>query len=197
MKIAIIGKGNMGAPLGELAKKAGHDVSFATRSPEEPLARALEGAEMVILALPYAGAISLAEDAGFREALGDRVVVDLTNPLAPDYMSLTVGHTTSAGEEIARRLPAVRLVKAFNTTFSEVLRQRVAGAKAAATVFVAGDDEEAKRRVRQLAEAFGFQSVDAGALASARYLEPVTELLIQLAYGKGMGTKIALSLVSA
>jgi 8-hydroxy-5-deazaflavin:NADPH oxidoreductase len=86
-------------------------------------------------------------------------------------------------------------VKAFNTMFADVLRSRVEGAKVAATVLVASDDEDAKRRIISLAGSFGFEAIDAGRLSNARYLEPVTELLIQLAYGMGMGRKIGVHLV--
>jgi predicted dinucleotide-binding enzyme len=197
MKIAVIGKGNMGATLGALATKAGHEVTYGSTSPDAPVSRALDGAALVILAVPYASALALGEDAAVRAALSGKVVVDVTNPLAADYMSLTIGHTTSAAEEIARRLPGARVVKAFNTIFADVLRQRAAGVTTPVTVLVAGDDDEAKRAVAGLAEAFGFAATDAGPLANARYLEPMTELLVQLAYGKGQGTRIGFALVRA
>ena len=65
-----------------------------------------------------------------------------------------------------------------------------------AEALVGSNDEEAKRHVIGLAGSFGFETTDAGALSNARYLEPVTELLIQLAYGKGMGTGIGFALVN-
>ncbi|MFO1422623.1 MAG: NAD(P)-binding domain-containing protein [Candidatus Competibacteraceae bacterium] len=195
MKIAIIGKGNMGSGLAKLASQAGHTVLVGSRDPAQSPLAAIQEAELVILAVPYAAALALAEDAAARHALAGKTVIDITNPLAADYMSLTIGHSTSAGEEIAKRLPGVKVVKAFNTLFADVVSLRAAGAKVAATVLVAGDDEDAKRTIIELASSFGFESVDAGALSNARYLEPITEQLIHLAYVKGLGTKIGFALV--
>ena len=197
MNIAIIGKGNMGAALGKLAEQAGHTVTFGSQDPRQPVLPAIQGADLVILAVPYGVALALAANTEISAALAGQRVVDVTNPLATDYMSLTIGHTTSAAEEIARRLPGACVVKAFNTIFAEALGRRANGERVVATVFVAGDDEETKRAVIGLAGSFGFEATDAGGLSNARYLEPVTELLIQLAYGKGMGTGIGFALVGA
>ena len=57
-------------------------------------------------------------------AVGDlrgKAVIDITNPLTADYMGLTVGHSTSAAEEIAKAVPGAEVVKAFNTVFAQVL----------------------------------------------------------------------------
>jgi 8-hydroxy-5-deazaflavin:NADPH oxidoreductase len=200
MNISIIGTGNMGQALGTLFSQAGHEVLFGSRHPdatgEVSIVEALEKGEVVVLALPYPAALELTEQDGTRQALAGKVVIDITNPLAPDYMSLTVGHTNSAGEEIANRLPGARVVKAFNTVFADVLKARTAGEAVPVTVFVAGADQVAKTTVLSLAEEIGFAAVDAGALTNARYLEPLTELAIQLAYGQGRGTRIGYQLVS-
>ncbi len=195
MNIAIIGTGNMGSALGTLLTQARHTVTFGSRDPQQPVRQAIEGAELVILAVPYTGAIALAEDPDVRTALAGKIVVDITNPLAPDFMSLTIGHTSSAAEEIARRLPEARLVKAFSTIFAEVLRAKAEDQKVTATVLVAGDDAQAKSPVLALASELGFSAVDTGALTNARYIEPLTELEIQLAYGQGRGSRITFQLV--
>ena len=197
MNITIIGKGNMGSALGKLAQQAGHRITFASTNPAQPVLPALEEAELVVLAVPYSAALALAENAEIAAKLVGKIVVDVTNPLTADFMGLTIGHTTSAGEEIAQRLPGARTVKAFNTLFAEVLVLQAGGAATQATVLVASDDEGAKNTVMDLARAFGFETVDAGALGNARYLEPMVEQLIQLAYGKGMGSKIGFALVQA
>ena len=197
MKIAVIGKGKMGSSLAELARKAGHTVTVGSRDPKQPVLAAIKGVDMVVLAVPYAEALALADNKEIAKNLAGKILVDITNPLAPDYMSLTVGHTTSAAEEIAKRLSGVKVVKAFNTIFADVLKTRLDGGKGSATVLVAGNDEAAKKAVTVLATSFGFESVDAGNLLVARYLEPLAQLQIQLAYGKGKGTKIGFSLVTA
>jgi 8-hydroxy-5-deazaflavin:NADPH oxidoreductase len=197
MNITIIGTGNMGAPLGVLARQAGHQVKFASRDPQKPVLPAVMSADLVILATQYTGALELADQPAIRTALAGKIVVDLTNPLTDNFMGLLVGHTTSGAEEIARRLPGAKVVKAFNTIFSEVLRNRAEGVKVRATVMVATDDDEARQTVLGLAKSFGLDAVDSGPLSNARYLEPLIEMLIQLAYGKGMGTKISFPLVNA
>ena len=197
MNIAIIGKGNMGSALAKLAEQAGHSIFVASQDPTTPVLPAIKAADLVILAVPYGTALALAEDPAVCADLLGKTVIDITNPLAPDYMSLTVGHTSSAGEEIARRLPGAKVVKAFNTIFADVLKLRVTGSKVADTVWVTSDHEDASRTVMGLASAFGLDAVDAGPLSNARYLEPMVEQLIQLAYGKGRGAKIGFSLVSA
>ncbi len=200
MNISIIGTGNMGSSLGALFAQAGHAVIFGSRQPEGAgqvsIVEALEQGEVVVLALPYPAAVELAEQSATQNVLQGKVVLDISNPLAPDFMSLTVGHTTSAGEEIAKRLPGARVVKAFNTIFADVLKARVAGEAVPVTVFVAGDDAAARATAQSLAQEIGFTTVDAGPLSNARYLESVTELTIQLAYGLGHGTRIGFQLSS-
>lgn len=125
-------------------------------------------------------------------SLAGKVVVDITNPLTADYMGLTLGHDTSAAEEIAKAIPDALVVKAFNTLFAQVL---AAGADFGngqkASVFVAGDSERARQTVRALAESMGFATIDAGGLKNARYLEPLAGLNVYLGYGAGLGTSIA------
>ncbi len=192
--IAIIGKGNMGQPLATLAEKAGYRVVVASRDPSQPLLPAIEAAQIVIFAVPFAAALAIASEADVKTALQDKVLIDISNPLTSDYMGLTIGHTTSAAEELAKILPDVTVVKAFNTVFAEVLGFRAQGQNVKATVLVASDVSTATNTVLSLAGAFGFEAVDAGPLSNARFLEPMTEQLIQLAYGKGLGTKISFSL---
>jgi predicted dinucleotide-binding enzyme len=124
-------------------------------------------------------------------------VIDCTNPIKKDLSDLAVGHVTSAAEEIAKRIPGARVVKAFNTVFADVYHSdsRLFGTRKA-TMFYCGDDNEAKHIVSKLIIDTGFESCDAGALKNARYLEPLAMLMIQLGYGQDMGTNIALNLIN-
>mgnify|MGYP001189045524 CR=1 FL=1 len=127
-----------------------------------------------------------------RDQLAGKVVVDITNPLTADYMGLTLGHGTSAAEEIAKAVPGAEIVKAFNTVFAQVLGEGADfGGGRKVEVFVASDSERAKQAARAIAESIGFAVVDAGPLKNARYLEPVAGLNIYLGYGAGLGTAIA------
>ena len=203
MNILLLGAGNMGSALARQFSQAGHTVQIAARSLDKAQAvtSALPGvtavdisgsaaaADVVIVATPYDQAIAALTQAG---PLDGKVIVDITNPLTPDYMGLTIGHSTSAAEEIAKALPAAEVVKGFNTLFAQVLGEGAGfagGQKAPA--FVAADSERAKAAVKSLAESIGFDVIDAGPLKNARYLEPLAGLNIYLGYGAGQGTNIA------
>jgi len=204
MNIAVIGTGNMGGGLARALVNAGYGIAIASRDPAnaERLAgelgpkavaaadarSAVANADVVFLAVPFAEAPSVARSLGDT---GARILVDMSNPLAADHMSLTIGHSTSAAEEIAATVPDARLVKAFNTILAQVLAKGADFGDRKAQVFVAGDDDAAKTVVSQIAEAIGFEAMDAGALRNARYLEPVAEQGIQFAYGLGHGVQIA------
>lgn len=202
MKVLIIGAGKMGAGFARRLAAAGHQVRITSRNPDKAsaLARAIDGE-----AVPAAGA-AVGQDAVvlatmFADApqallsVGDlrgKVVVDITNPLTPDFMGLTVGHDTSGAEELAKAAPGALLVKAFNTVFAQVLEEGPDfGGGQRVTAFLASDSATAKHCTRQLAESMGFATVDAGGLRNARYLEPLAGLNIYLGYGAGMGTRIA------
>lgn len=203
MNISIFGTGNMASGLAVLFAKAGHTVSVSSRDEAKAKAVAAElgngisassfadaanAAEAVVLAVPYEAAADVIKAAG---GLAGKIVIDITNPLAADFSGLTIGHSTSAGEEIQKSAPAARIVKAFNTVFASVLQNDGKAGGQPATVFVAGDDEDALNAVANIARSAGFRSVNAGGLASARYLEPVAGFNIALGYGLGHGTDIA------
>jgi 8-hydroxy-5-deazaflavin:NADPH oxidoreductase len=207
MKIAVIGSGNMGAAFVKQLRKAGHSVSGTSRNKASAQALAKEhgatvvdvskvgDAEIIILVTGAADAIPALKAAG---NLSGKVVVDITNPLTADYMGLTIGHSTSNAEEIAKAIPGIHLVKGFNTLFAQLLGAGAAlpnGGKV--TVFVASDDAAAKTNVTSLAQSMGFAVTDAGPLKNARYLEPVAGLNIYLGYGAGRGTSISPTWVEA
>lgn len=209
MKVLVIGTGNMGSAFVKQLSAAGHEVSVtardvskaATLAAQFPGTRAVasasaaEGQDLVILATGYADAVAALQSVG---KLQGKVVVDITNPLTADYMGLTLGHSTSAAEEIAQAIPGAHVVKAFNTLFAQVLAQGAGLADGSkATVFYAGDSESAKQAVKALAESLGFATADAGGLKNARYLEPLAGLNIYFGYGAGRGTGIAPAWVGA
>jgi 8-hydroxy-5-deazaflavin:NADPH oxidoreductase len=203
MNITILGAGNMGSALTRQLSRAGHKVRIASRnvdkakavvaaSPGAVIANpadAVVDSSVVIVATSYADAIPALKSVG---SLAGKIVIDITNPLSADFMSLTVGHDTSAAEEIAKAVPQAEVVKAFNTVFAQVLADGPAFAHGQiAPVFVAGNSERAKQTVKELVQSTGFKPVDAGPLKNARYLEPLAGLNIYLAYGAGQGTTIS------
>jgi 8-hydroxy-5-deazaflavin:NADPH oxidoreductase len=203
MKVTVIGAGNMGSAFVKQLVRAGHQVSVTARDDAKatrvaaanpgakavPTAGSGVGADAVVLATGYADAVAALEAAGGPQG---QVVIDITNPLTADYMGLTLGHSTSAAEEIAKAVPGAQIVKGFNTVFAQVLAEGADfGNGRKVTVFVASDSERAKQTASALAESLGFDVVDAGPLKNARYLEPLAGLNIYLGYGAGLGTAIA------
>ncbi len=203
MKIAVIGAGNMGSAFVKQLTRVGHDVTITSRDGTKAakVAAAYPGAKVVTAASAALGADAVVLATGFGDAiaalrsLGDlrnKVVIDITNPLTADYMGLTIGHETSAAEEIAKAVPGAEVVKSFNTIFAQVLAEGADfGNGRKASVFVASDSPRAKQTARAIAESLGYEVIDAGALKNARYLEPLAGLNIYLGYGAGLGTSIA------
>ena len=191
MKVAIIGTGNVGSAIAKAATTAGHTVTMAGRDGTEQLATLAEelgvevtnsnaaavgDSDLVVLAVPY-GALNEVV-AGIADHVGDKIVLDVTNPLKGDLSGLQTDGTSGA-ELVQKQLPQARVVKAFNTVF--------ASNQASATVdgvqldgFVAGDDPDAKKHVLYLLEEVGFRPIDVGPLSAARYLEGMAFLNISL-----------------
>ena len=203
MNILVIGAGNMGSSFVKQLVRSGHQVAVTARdlAKAQAVAAANAGAravvaagaaaqaEVVVLATGYGDALAALQSVG---DLRGKVVIDITNPLTADYMGLTIGHSSSAAEEIARALPGVRLVKAFNTVFAQVLGDGADFGKGhVVPVYFAGDDAAAKATVKALIESTGFAPVDAGPLRNARYLEALAGLNIYFGYGAGKGTSMA------
>jgi 8-hydroxy-5-deazaflavin:NADPH oxidoreductase len=191
MKIGIIGKGNVGTAIGSGLTRKGHQVKYGHRDPKEPVAEASKWGEVLILAVPHEAATDAAKAIG--SFANGKVLLDVTNAVTDDF-GLAIGFSTSAAEEVQKMLPKARVVKAFNTVFAaNQSTGRIGDEKL--TLFVAGDEVKAKETVIQLGRDIGFDPVDAGPLKSARYLEPMATLLMNLAFTLGMGTKIGYKLV--
>jgi predicted dinucleotide-binding enzyme len=203
MKIILLGAGTMASALVPQFTRAGHSVGIVGRSSDKaqalaganpgarvvPAAEAMADADVVVVATGYADAVPALQSLG---ALAGKVIVDITNPLTPDYSGLTLGQDTSAAEEIAKAFPDAEVVKAFNTLFAQVLAQGPTLADGnLATAFYASDSERARQTARSLIESIGLKAIDAGGLKNARYLEPLAGLNIYFAYGAGRGTGIA------
>jgi 8-hydroxy-5-deazaflavin:NADPH oxidoreductase len=211
MKIGIIGAGNVGGTLGKGWAAAGHQVKFGVRNPADPKvaellqrggANASAGrvqdlasfAEVLVLTTPWEGAKDAVESVG---NVSGKILVDCTNPvpMGANLMSgLTLGHNTSAGEQVAGWAKGAKVVKAFNTTGAGNMANPKFGTDRA-VMFVAGDDAGAKKVVTQLSNELGFETLDAGPLSQARLLEPVAMLWISLAFAQGLGPNFAFKLV--
>jgi NADPH-dependent F420 reductase len=204
MKIAVIGIGNVGGTLGPAWAKAGHEVIFGVRNPASKkvqtllenagsnaratsVAEAAAGADIVLFATPWSATQDAVRAAGNLEG---KIVVDCTNPIAPDLKGLTIGTTTSAGEQVAQWARGAKVVKAFNTTGSGNMANPLYESQPV-TMFICGDDDKAKEMVAQLAKEVGFDTCITGPLYHARYFEAMAMLWVDMAYLQGRGPDFA------
>lgn len=189
--ITMIGAGKMATILSQYFAKAGHKVYIGAREEEKAIqlanmighgveggsiGEAIQHGEIVFIAIPY---LQIKDTVKLTGPLAGKTVVDMSNPLKPDFSGLLIGGETSAGEELAKIVPDAKVIKAFNCLFATVLERGPEYGNNRAQVFYAGDDENAKQEVAELIEATGFEPLDTGALSSARFLEQMTALVIQ------------------
>lgn len=191
-KIAIIGAGTMANILTQYFIKAGHIVQIGTREIQKAIQladkigqgvqggtidEAIKHGDIIFFAVPYLQIQDTVKQTG---QLPGKIVVDISNPLKPDFSGLLVGGETSAGEQLAKSLPGSKVVKAFNMLFATVLERGPEYSNGRAQIFYAGDDENAKQEIVELIEATGFEPIDVGSLSSARFMEQLTALVIQV-----------------
>lgn len=190
VNIAIVGRGKVGTALERGLKRGGHQVVTAGRD-RDSIHKAAIGADVIILAVPYRVLDDVLPTLG--DAVIGKVLVDATNVMTTDY-NMAVGFTTSGAEELQKKVPDARVVKAFNTVFAKHMDTgHLKGEQLSA--FVAGDDADAKKTVLDLAREIGFDPIDAGPLRNARLLEPMGYQAIQLGNFLAMGPDIGLKLV--
>lgn len=191
MQIAIIGTGNVGQALGGSFRRAGHEVTYAARDTEKTrqvastvgahaaatTADAVQGADVVVLAVPYDAVQAVAREVA-PEASG-KIVVDVTNPLKPDYSGLANEGGPAAAEQVATILGSTKVAKAFNTLFASVQGDPKAHGQTVDALF-ATDDDRARATLTELLGSIGFRPVHVGPLAAARQLEALAWLNIRL-----------------
>ncbi|WP_367847893.1 NADPH-dependent F420 reductase [Rhodoferax sp. WC2427] len=202
MNIAFIGGGAIAHSIARLAKIAGHSCALGVRNlsahalmaaefPTAGYEEAILGADMVIIAVPY---LALGEVLPpLAEVLVGKIVVDTTNAVKADWSPFPTGEESSAAEQIQAMLPGSRVAKAFNTIYADVIRpERLDRNGLRVSLFVASDHVEATQAVLALGGELGFDAVNAGPLKSARYLEAIAHLNLELAFGQGDGTNTAI-----
>src|SRR5258708_1562046 len=190
MRIGILGSGLMGAKLGTIFARAGHEVTFSYARNHDKLKRlardaqgnaragtpleAAKDADALLLAVHWSRIDDVLKQAG---DLSGKVIVTCCLPMDTADTKLILGTTTSGAEELAKKLPRAHVVLAFNTVPSEVLFG----------VF----ESKTKKAADKLIQDAGFDPVDAGKLRIARYTEPFALLVAQLAYGGDGGPELA------
>ncbi len=190
MKIAIIGSGNVGKALAKSGVRAGHEVTLSASTPDHAVeaakatganvagsnTEAVKNADLVIVAVPYDKLGEVFR--GLGTSADGKIVIDATNHVNTQNPGEVLGAASNA-EEIQRRHPKVRVVKAFNYAFaSRMAEPSVDGTRLDG--FVAGDDVEAKEKVLEFVKSIGFRPIDAGPLVMARALEAMGLLIIML-----------------
>lgn len=207
MNIGIIGSGNMGKNLARLWAKKGHNIFITssdikqTKEIAESIsknvnvgttAEIVKQDEVIVFAFPYESLNDVINSAG---SFSGKIIINIINPLTQDLLGLKLGFTTSASEEIAKLIPDAKVVTAFNTVPSPVLESEdYRYGFNTSSVFYCSDDKDAKSVVHKLIEEIGFEAIDSGTLTNARFIEPMAEFVIQLAFG-GLGANIALKLM--
>jgi predicted dinucleotide-binding enzyme len=179
MKIGIIGSGNIGGTAARLFAKAGHEVTISnSRGPESlksfvssvgpniranPVEDVIKFGEVILLAIPWRRRQDLVS---VSKLFDGKIVIDAMNPYSENFEVIDLGNSTSS-EEVLKQIPNSRLVKAFNTIYYEHLRTKGnpnAPIEDRFTIFIAGDDSNAKATVSKLIEDIGFAPVDTGSL---------------------------------
>ena len=185
MRIGIIGSGNIGGTAARLFARAGHEVAISNSRGPETLKDTVEEIG------PNAHAATVEEAATFGEvvmeaipfgrhrelpakALSGKILISASN-YYPGRDGEMDHEGLASSELIARHLPDTRVVKAFNTIHYERLRDNGrpdAPLEERETIFLAGDDEDAKGIVSRLIEEIGFAPVDTGSLHESARQQP-------------------------
>ena len=211
MRFGILGTGVVGKTIAVRLDGLGHDVIVGTRNPEETLSRtdpdqygnppfgawqeehpevrlgtfaeAAAHGEMVVNATVGAVSLEALEQAG-EDNLNGKILIDISNPL--DFSkgmspTLLVSNTDSLGEQIQRRFPEAKVVKTLHTMNAYLMVDPAQLAATDHTVFVSGDDAEAKARVSELLRSFGWSDIiDLGDITTARGTEMVLPIWVRL-----------------
>ncbi|MGH7854148.1 MAG: NADPH-dependent F420 reductase [Candidatus Binatia bacterium] len=182
MKIGIIGAGNIGGTVGTLWVKAGHQVLFSSRNPENlkqlvnglgPLARAgtvreaLSFGEVIFIAVPYGAYPQIGKD--YAKELAGKIVLDAGNAvLSRDGEISKEAREIGIGTTSTKYLPKARIVRAFNTLNYRVLAKNANRSGERMAIPIAGDDKEALAIASRLIRDAGFDPVVIGSLESAK-----------------------------
>jgi predicted dinucleotide-binding enzyme len=206
MRLGILGSGLMGGKLGTLFARAGHDVvfSYARRTQKlNTLAREAQGharagtpaeaardADALLLAVHWSRVDDVLKQAG---DLSGKVILTCSLPMNHDNTNLIVAHTSSGAEVLAKKIRRAQIVSAFGTVPSEVLFSvfEMRRKTNRPSLLYCGDHKEAKDVAATLIRDVGFDPLDAGPLRIARYMEPFSLLVGQLAYESGGSPELA------
>lgn len=177
MKIGIIGSGNIGGTAAKLFLNAGHEIAVSNSKGPQSLQLFVESlgpgakamtvedtiafGDVILLALPWRKRDVLRSLPS--ELFKKKIVIDATNPYSENFEVIDLGNRTSS-EEVAKQVPGIHLVKAFNTMYETLRDGSRPSGEDRLVLFIAGDDDDAKAVVSKLIEDIGFVAVDTGSL---------------------------------
>jgi predicted dinucleotide-binding enzyme len=192
MRIGILGSGGVAQALGAGFLKHGHEVMLATRDPaklkewsaQQPKAKvgssteAARFGEVLVLAVKGTVASESLRAAGAENFAG-KTIIDACNPIADappvhGVLQFFTGINDSLMERLQREFPDARFVKAFNSVGSHLMVNPPF--KDRPTMFLCGNDDEAKKVVTRIVEQFGWDPADMGKVEAARAIEPLCML---------------------
>lgn len=206
MKIGILGSGLMGAKLGTIFARAGHEVVFSYARDEQKLKalardakgkaragtpkEAAQASEVLLLAIHWSRLDDVLKQTG---DLAGKVVLSCSLPMNEDNTKLVIGNDSSGAEALAKRIPKAKVVSAFNTIPSEVLFGVFESKRKAPkpSLVYCGDDAAGKKIASDLIRDVGFEPLDVGPLRIARFTEPFALLVAQIAYEGEGGPELA------
>jgi predicted dinucleotide-binding enzyme len=203
-RVGVLGRGEVGRRLAAGFLSRGHDVMIGSRDPDKPelrewlaadgagikagtLAQAAAHGELLVLAVLGDAAEQAIADAG-PENFSGKVVIDAMNPL--DFSAgfppkLSVTGEDSLGECVQRALPDAKVVKAFNTIGNPYFIDP-SFSEGQPTMLIAGNDEDAKRTVRDLLADLGWSdTVDIGGIEGSRELEAICIVWVKIGGARG------------
>jgi predicted dinucleotide-binding enzyme len=184
--IAVIGSGNIGGTIGAAWQRAGHDVAFASRSPEPPrtvaIPAAIAGAEVVLIAVPAGAVRDLLAEHG--AALDGRVVIDATNDVGGERLS-----QPDAYRELA---PGARLVRAFNSLGYEMFAAPTVGGEQA-DLFWCGPDDAG---VEQLIADVGLRPVRVGGIDAIDVVDGLGRVWLTMVLRLGHPRRLAFRMLT-
>jgi predicted dinucleotide-binding enzyme len=195
MKIGILGSAGVGRTLAAGFLKYGNEVMLGTRDPAKKdvqewlsqtpgskagtFAEAAQFGEMLVLATAGRVVESVIDLAGPVNFAG-KTLMDATNPLAEEppvkgILKYTTGSNESLGEWVQAKLPDAHVVKAFNSV-GQGLMVNPHFSQGVPTMFICGDNDQAKAQVSAIVRQFGWEPYDCGSIIASRALEPLCML---------------------
>lgn len=211
-KIGIVGSGHIGGNLGILFAKAGYEVLFSSRHPDRlkdlvrtagstsclgTVDQAIAFGDVIVLSVPLKAIPKF--DAKTKEALKGKIVIDTSNPYPErDGKIGEEGRKEPGGMGmfVSRYLPGARIIRAFNTVYSEDLKRTINKYGERIGIPIAGDDEEGLNAAVELVEQAGLEPVVVGGLSTSKLFDVGTAVYATSAPAREIREKLELKLAA-